>query len=131
MESMLSIEADEKAIRQLVTILLDNALKYSPEGSPIRLSVTKHTKQIKLAVCNVSLLPLPEGNLNRLFECFYRTDPSRNSQTGGHGIGLSIASAIAAAHNGQIQASEPEKGSLQISVTLPLRQKQSSGKKKG
>lgn len=130
-ESMLSIEADEKAIRQLVTILLDNALKYSPEGSPIRLSVTKHTKQIKLAVCNVSLLPLPEGNLNRLFERFYRTDPSRNSQTGGHGIGLSIASAIAAAHNGQIQASEPEKGSLQISVTLPLRQKQSSGKKKG
>lgn len=130
-ESMLSIEADERAIRQLVTILLDNALKYSPEGSPIRLSVTKHTKQIKLAVCNVSLLPLPEGNLNRLFERFYRTDPSRNSQTGGHGIGLSIASAIAAAHNGQIQASEPEKGSLQISVTLPLRQKQSSGKKKG
>lgn len=129
-EPMLSMEADEKAMRQLVTILLDNSLKYSPEGSPVRLSVFKYGRQLKLTVCNVSLLPLPEGNLNRLFERFYRTDLSRNSQTGGHGIGLSIASAIVATHNGQIHASQPEKGSLQISVTLPLRQKQSSGKKK-
>ena len=129
-EPMLSMDADERTIRQLVTILLDNALKYSPEGSFITLSVCKHGKQIALTVRNVSLLPLPEGNLDRLFERFYRTDPSRNSQTGGHGIGLSIASAIAAAHNGQIQASQPEKGSLQITVTFPVRQKQSSGKKK-
>ena len=129
-EPMLSMDADERTIRQLVTILLDNALKYSPEGSSITLSVCKHGKQITMTVANVSLLPLPEGNLDRLFERFYRTDPSRNSQTGGHGIGLSIASAIAAAHNGQIQASQPEKGSLQITVTFPVRQKQSSGKKK-
>lgn len=128
-EPMLSMEADEKAIRQLVSILLDNALKYSPEGSPIRLSLSKHTKQIKLTVCNVSILPLPEGNLNRLFERFYRTDPSRNSQTGGHGIGLSIASAIATAHNGQIHASEPEKGRLQITVSFPHRHKQPSGRR--
>lgn len=129
-EPMLSMEADEKAISKLVSILLDNALKYSPEGSPIQLSLNKHGKQLKLTACNVSAVSLPEGNLDRLFERFYRTDPSRNSQTGGHGIGLSIAAAIAAAHNGQIHASQPEKGSLRIEVTLPQRQKQSSAKRK-
>lgn len=129
-EPMLSMEADEKAVSKLVSILLDNALKYSPEGSPIQLSLNKHGKQLKLTACNVSAVSLPEGNLDRLFERFYRTDPSRNSQTGGHGIGLSIAAAIAAAHNGQIHASQPEKGSLRIEVTLPQRQKQSSAKRK-
>lgn len=123
-EPMLSMEADEKAISKLVGILLDNALKYSPEGSVIQLSLGKHAKQLTLTVRNVSAVPLPEGNLDRLFERFYRADPSRNSRTGGHGIGLSIASAIAASHNGQIHASQPEPGSLQITVTLPQRQKQ-------
>ena len=121
-EPMLSMEADEKAITKLVSILLDNALKYSPEGTAIHLALAKQGKQLKLAVQNVSAVSLPEGNLDRLFERFYRADPSRNSQTGGHGIGLSIAGAIVAAHNGQIHASQPEKGSFQIIATLPQRQ---------
>lgn len=129
-EPMLSMEADEKAISKLVGVLLDNALKYAPEGSRIGLSLSKHGKQLKLEVQNVSAVPLPEGNLDRLFERFYRTDLSRNSQTGGHGIGLSIAAAIATAHGGQIHAFQPETGSLQIVVTLPMRQKQVSGKNK-
>ena len=105
---------------------MDNALKYAPEGTPISLELEKQGKQIKLSVENVSAVPLLEGNLDRLFERFYRTDPSRNSQTGGHGIGLSIASAIVSAHNGQIHAAQPKKGSLQITVTLPRQQKSSS-----
>ena len=124
------MEADEKAISQLVSILLDNALKYSPEKSTIHLSVSKHAKQIKLTVCNESAVPLPDGNLDRLFERFYRTDPSRNSQTGGHGIGLSIASAITAAHNGQIHASSPETNHLLITALFPRRQKPSSQNKR-
>ena len=108
----------------LVGILIDNALKYAPEGTTISLCLEKQGKQIKLSVENVSAVALPEENLNRLFERFYRTDPSRNSQTGGHGIGLSIASAIVSAHNGQIHATHPSPGSLRITVTLPRRQKQ-------
>ena len=123
-EPMLSMDADEKAITRLVGILMDNALKYSPEGTEISLCLEKQGKQLRLSVENVSAVPLPEGNLDRLFERFYRADPSRNSQTGGHGIGLSIASAIASAHNGQIHASQPSPGSLRIAVTLPRRQKQ-------
>ena len=123
-EPMLSMDADEKAITRLVGILMDNALKYSPEGTEISLCLEKQGKQLRLSVENVSAVPLPEGNLDRLFERFYRADPSRNSQTGGHGIGLSIASAIVSAHNGQIHASQPSPGSLRIAVTLPRRQKQ-------
>ena len=125
-EPMLSMEADEKAMRQLVSILLDNALKYSPEGSRIQLSLSRQGKVLKLAVSNSSLVPLPKENLDRLFERFYRADPSRNSQTGGHGIGLSIAKAIVTAHGGQIHASHEENNILQITVTLPLKQKQSA-----
>ena len=125
-EPMLSMDADEKAITKLVGILLDNALKYSPEGTPISLGLEKQGKQIKLSVENVSAVTLSEGNLDRLFERFYRADPSRNSQTGGHGIGLSIASAIVSAHNGQIHAAQPSPGSLRITVTLPRQQKSSS-----
>ena len=125
-EPMLSMEADEKAMRQLVSILLDNALKYSPEGSRIQLSLSRQGKVLKLAVSNSSLVPLPKENLDRLFERFYRADPSRNSQTGGHGIGLSIAKAIVTAHSGQIHASHEENNILQITVTLPLKQKQSA-----
>ena len=123
-EPMLSMEADEKAMRQLVSILLDNALKYSPEGSRIQLSLSRQGKILKLAVSNSSLVPLPKENLDRLFERFYRADPSRNSQTGGHGIGLSIAKAIVTTHSGQIHASHEENNILQITVTLPLKQKQ-------
>ena len=111
-------------MRQLVSILLDNALKYSPEGSRIQLSLSRQGKVLKLAVSNSSLVPLPKENLDRLFERFYRADPSRNSQTGGHGIGLSIAKAIVTAHGGQIHASHEENNILQITVTLPLKQKQ-------
>ena len=125
-EPMLSMEADEKAITKLVGILLDNALKYSPEGTTITLDLGKQGKQLKLSVKNVSAVALPDGNLDQLFARFYRTDPSRNSQTGGHGIGLSIARAIADALNGQIRAFQPEKGSLEITVTLPRRQKQTA-----
>lgn len=118
-EPMLSMDADEKAIAKLVGILIDNALKYSPEGSVILLSLAKQGKQVKLTVQNDLVVPLPEENPDRLFERFYRADPSRNSQTGGHGIGLSIASAIVAAHNGQIHAFRRETGRLEIVATFP------------
>ena len=93
-----------------------------PEGGSIRLSLEKQGKLLKLTVSNPSLVPLPEENLDRLFERFYRADPSRNSQTGGHGIGLSIAKAIVTAHGGQIHASIAKNNALHITATLPQKQ---------
>lgn len=64
--------------------------------------------------------PVEKDQLNRLFDRFYRMDQSRNSSTGGYGLGMSIAQSIVAAHKGKIRAEFPNENVLVISVTLPL-----------
>ena len=117
---MLTLEGDEKAIAQLVRLLLDNALKYSPEGGSVSLTLEKTGRQCRLSVSNTTDNPLPLDNLKALFERFYRADPSRNSQTGGHGIGLSVAKAIVTAHGGKIQATSEDGHSLCSTASLPM-----------
>ena len=117
---MLTLCGDEKAVRQLTSILLDNAVKYSPEGGEIRLSLEKQGRNLALSVCNDANVPVPRESMGKLFDRFYRTDPSRNSETGGHGIGLSIAKAIVTAHKGKITASTEDEKSLTITATFPL-----------
>ena len=119
-EPMLTLCGDENAIRQLVSILLENALKYSPANSTIDLKVQKRAKQIELSVHNVSEVSVPKEDLSQIFERFYRLDASRSSLTGGHGIGLSIAKAVALAHHGKIKASTTDGHSLEITVNLPI-----------
>ena len=70
-------------------------------------------------MCNTTAQPVNRETLDNLFDRFYRSDPSRSTQSGGYGIGLSIAKAAAEAHGGTIAASE-DGGSLTITVTLPL-----------
>lgn len=119
-QPMLSLRGNEKAIQQLVGILLDNALKYSPAGAVISLTLEKQNKALILSVSNVSEYPLVKGELPLLFERFYRADPSRNSQTGGYGIGLSVAKAIVTAHSGRIQAKAEAGNSLKITAAFPV-----------
>lgn len=117
---MLSYVGNEKAIRQLVNILMDNAMKYSPEGGFLSLTVKKAGRQLCLSVLNTTQEPITKENLNHLFDRFYRTDSSRNSSTGGYGIGLSVAQAIVSAHNGKISAASKDGQSLEISIQLPI-----------
>lgn len=116
-EPNLTLKGDEKAIRQLLSILLDNAVKYTPEYGNIRLTLKKQGKKLLLAVYN-TVESIPKGNLDILFERFYRTDSSRNSETGGYGIGLSIAKAIVSLHRGKISAASADGVSIRISVFL-------------
>lgn len=104
---------DEYLLRQLVSLLADNALKYSEGNISVRLKAAGG--KIQLTVAN----PAKElsGDLNVLFERFYRNDKSRNSETGGHGIGLSVAKAIVTAHKGKITA-RGENGTVTFTVTL-------------
>lgn len=118
-EPMLSLCGDEKSIRKLVSILLDNALKYSPSGAEIRCELERKKNSIQFAVENPTD-QMPRAQTQRLFDRFYRTDRSRNSQTGGYGLGLSIAQAIVHSHRGKIAASTRDEHSLTITVYLPL-----------
>ena len=117
-QPMISMYGDEKALRQLVTILLDNAVKYSQKGGEISLTLESKKNSIKLCVFNTTEF-ISKEQLNCLFDRFYRTDQSRNSQTGGYGLGLSIASAIVEAHKGKITASTKDEKSLNIMAIFP------------
>lgn len=117
-QPMLTLHGDEKMISQLVSILLDNAVKYSDAGGEIRVMLEKQGRTVHLSVFNTVESISPQ-ELAHLFDRFYRTDRSRNSKTGGYGIGLSIASAVAAAHKGKILASSRDGHSLLITVILP------------
>lgn len=118
-QPMLSFRGDEKSIRQLCSILLDNALKYSPQEGELLFRLEKQGKNILLSVSNTTSQPIKKEELCHLFDRFYRTDPSHNSQTGGYGLGLSIARSIVTAHKGKIRAESPQESVLTIQVTLP------------
>lgn len=114
-QEQITMSGSEESIRQLCVILMDNALKYSLAGSTIRVSLMKKGKKIHLEVYNETEA-IPKGNLDMLFERFYRLDVSRNSETGGSGIGLSVARAIAKAHHGKIRAKSDDGKSLWVTV---------------
>ena len=116
-EGSLMYTGDEKSIRQLSGILMDNAVKYSSEKGNIALTLKKKGKKILLEVYN-DADGLPQGKLDVLFERFYRLDSSRNSGTGGSGIGLSVAKAIVQAHKGKITAENKTGNGLTITVLL-------------
>ena len=119
-EPNLTMCASPDAIRHLTTILLDNAMKYSPDGGIVTLDVVSRKKDLTISVFNTTVSPVSNENLSHLFDRFYRTDASRNSETGGHGIGLSIAQAITSAHGGKITAETVNGSDFRITVTMPL-----------
>ncbi len=116
---MISMKGDEKAIRGLLTILLDNALKYSDEKGTIALTLEKQKNRIFLTVYNTTG-QIKKEQTGHLFERFYRMDASRNAQTGGYGLGLSIAAATVASHKGKITAETEDEKSLRITVMFPV-----------
>ncbi len=119
-EPMLTLNGNDKAIRQLVFILLDNAFKYSPENSSVCVNLSRQSRFINLSVCNTTKDAVNNEQLKYVFDRFYRTDSSRNSETGGHGIGLSIARAIVTSHDGKIKATANDEKSFTVTATFPI-----------
>ena len=115
--SGLIYRGDEYAVRQLVSILLDNAVKYSDEGGGIRLSLERAKRGVILKTAN-TCTGMDPAELDRLFDRFYRVEKSRSKQTGGFGVGLSIARSIAEAHKGSIKAECPDEHIIQFTVIL-------------
>ena len=95
------ILADEAKIKQTVIVLIDNALKNTDRGGRIKVSVSSEGKQNVVKVFNSGHGIAPE-DMSKIFDRFYRADSSRDRNTGGYGLGLSIAQTIAKAHGGKI-----------------------------
>lgn len=113
-DPLITICGNAKSLQQLICILLDNAIKYSISDSQIFVSLHKKGKNAELSVSNTSVNPIERESLDKIFDRFYRSDLSRNSETGGHGIGLSIAKAIVAKHSGKIFAEFVDENTFKI-----------------
>ncbi len=116
-------KGNDQSIRKLVSILLENAMKYSSPKGTITVSLAKNAHSLILTVSNPIETTMEEKDLQRIFERFYRSDPSRSSSKPGYGIGLSMAKALVDQENGKIRASCPAPNIFSISITLPARRK--------
>jgi heavy metal sensor kinase len=110
--------ADADLVRQVVTNLLDNALKYSEQGGEVEVRVWSHDGRAGLTVKD-SGPGIPEEALSRVFNRFYRVDASRNRSSGGSGLGLSISMEIIRAHGGRIWVESAEGGGSSFSFEVP------------
>ena len=113
-----TVLGDGDKLRQLVGVLLDNAIKYGRDGGTITLTLRRTDRQARLTVSNPGD-PIPPDQLRRLFERFYRADASRGEQTG-FGLGLPIAASIASEHRGTLKA-ESDAASTRFLFTMPLK----------
>lgn len=113
-----TVLGDGNRLKQVVSVLLDNAIKYGRDGGTITLTLQKTDRQARLIVTN-SGAPIPPEQLKHLFERFYRADASRGEKSG-FGLGLPIAAAIAAEHKGTLKA-ESDTVSTRFLFTMPLK----------
>ena len=109
-EDGIHISGDGAALQRLTSILCDNAVKYAPEGDAIRVRLKQDKRGIAFSVENGLKQPLSQDQIAHLFDRFYRTDESRNRESGGYGIGLSVAKAIVEKHRGTIRAVQSKDG---------------------
>jgi two-component system sensor histidine kinase BaeS len=113
-----SIEVDPGRITQVLTNILDNALRHTPEGGRVIFAAKEVADQIELSVQD-SGPGLSIDDVNRIFERFYRTDSSRQREEGGSGLGLAIAKSIVQAHGGQLLAESEAGEGLNVKIVLP------------
>lgn len=117
---------DEGRIRQIVTNLVTNALRYTPEGTPIELAVGAENSNGGTGESVLEVRDHGEGiepeDVQKIFQRFYRADNSRQRETGGTGLGLAICAAIAAQHGGSVRHSETRGGGATMTLRLPTDQ---------
>lgn len=116
-EENLCFYGERSAIQQMLSILLDNAVRYSDEQGTIHLKMRKARNKIEIELYNTCNYD-SRLDLDHLFDRFYRPDESRSTHTGGYGIGLSIAQMIAVSHGGKISVRSIEQQALLFKVIL-------------
>ena len=113
------VSGDDTRLRQAVGNLVRNALVHTPAGTPIEINVTTQNGSARLSVADHGS-GLRAEDRDRIFEPFYRADPSRSRDSGGAGLGLSIVSAVIVAHGGRVDVKETSGGGATFAVELPL-----------
>lgn len=120
-EQVLFVDIDGEKIRTVLRNLLDNAVKYSLAGSgPIELRVERGAGTVVARVTDEGV-GIPDADIARIFEPFYRVDLSRSKDTGGYGLGLSICKRVMEAHGGDITVARGAGGGTSFTLTLPAR----------
>ena len=113
------IRADRRQVASAVHNLLDNALKYSPAGTSVNMRVRRRETSAELSVQDRGI-GIPQGDLPRIFERFYRVDRSRTSSSGGIGLGLAIVRHVAINHHGDVEVQSMEGEGSTFTLRLPL-----------
>ncbi len=117
----LSVLGDEDLLITALRNLLENAVAYSPDKTRVDVSVTlAHGDAVEISVADQGI-GIPERDLERIFERFYRVDPARSRATGGTGLGLAIVKHVTAAHGGKVTVVSTEGAGSTFTLRLPLR----------
>jgi PAS domain S-box-containing protein len=116
-----AIETNEYLLRQLLTNLLDNAIKYTPKGGRIGLKIEPVNKSIRFEISDTGI-GIPQEHIPRIFERFYRVDPARSREMGGTGLGLSIVKHIVHLHHGSIEVESTVNAGSKFIITIPQQQ---------
>ena len=119
LEEGIRICTDRSMVRQIMSILLDNAMKYSDRE--IEVTLTRDDKIAQITVSNDTSEEVSEDDILHMFDRFYRSDISRSSGKPGHGLGLSIARAACDNIGGKISARKEDKDRIRLDVTIPFR----------
>jgi signal transduction histidine kinase len=113
-----SVDADPTRVRQLLLILMDNALRHTPPGGEVSVGVIRENGHARITVRDNGE-GIPADDLPHIFERFYRADKARGRENGGSGLGLAIAKWIVDAHHGNIAVKSAEGKGTQVAVSLP------------
>jgi signal transduction histidine kinase len=112
------VEADPARVRQLLLILIDNALTHTPSGGEVSVGVIRRDGRARVTVADNGD-GIPSADLPHIFERFYRADKARTRENGGSGLGLAIAKWIVEAHKGEIAVKSAEGKGTEVAVSLP------------
>lgn len=113
------VVGDDPQLRQVMTNLLSNALNHTPAGTPVEIAVGQTTAGCAVIEVRDHGPGIDPQRARKVFERFYRTDPSRSRVQGGSGLGLAIVSAIVAAHQGSVRVTPTDGGGATFTVELP------------
>lgn len=125
LRSQAKVEADRARIKQVLVNLIDNAIKYTPAGGRIEVSVRREDSNAIIEITDTGI-GVPQEELPRIFDRFYRVDKARSRELGGSGLGLAISKSICEAHNGRIWVTSIPGSASTFSVELPAAEKEVS-----